>query len=241
MSITVAALAGKIAYLNQDITNIRWTLKELIGWMNSAGREVVILKPNSLTSTANADLVAGTKQTVPTGALELINVIRNMGADGATPGRTITGVSADVLNQMLPDWHTATADPSVKHFVYDPKQDQKTYYVYPPQPAATTQKIEVVISITPAEIAYVDESLASYAAVNALGEAGKLDDIYEGAMIDYCLYPAYAKDSEHTANAARSATHYQAFASALGVKLKNEFMMAPAMQFAPQAAAGGGQ
>ena len=50
----------------------------------------------------------------------------------------------------------------------------------------------------------------------------QLDDVYEGALLDYVLYRAYAKDAENPANMNRSTSHYQAFVSALGGKIQGE-------------------
>jgi hypothetical protein len=223
---TVKSIVEKLNILLVDATNTRWTLKELVGWLNSAGKAVVEYKPSALTANTTMPLAPGTKQVLPATGLQLIDVIRNMGSDGTSPGRAISVISRSVLDGMFPDWHSSTPAAVVRHFVYDPR-DPKTFYVFPPQPNPTSQRVEVVMSVCPSEIAYVDESLSSYASANALGATGFLDDIYESALIDYCLYRAFGKDGEQPVLAERAAVHYRAFASSLGVKLQNEVALAP--------------
>lgn len=216
-TILASSIFAKVVKILLDDTNVRWTPEELLGWLNSGQREVVLLKPNSLTKNESVSLVAGTKQTIPPTGLVLIDVIRNMGANGTTPGRAVTGIARDVLDTVIPDWHSSAADAVAKHFVYDVR-DPKSFYLYPPQPASTTQKMEIVYSVSPQDLG--DD-----------GDAIAIDDIYEGALIDYVLYRAYSKDAEFAGNSARALGHYQAFQSALGIKLKGEAGITPVTKF----------
>lgn len=218
-NILAAALFSKAARLLVDETNVRWTNAELIGWLNSGQREIVLLKPNSLTTNAAVAMTAGTKQSLPATGLMLIDVVRNMGLDGLTPGRAVTAISRDVLDTSIPDWHAATPSAAAKHYVYDAR-DPKVFYLYPPQPASPA-KLEIVYSVAPADIDIDTDTIT-------------VDDIYEGCLIDYILYRAYSKDADFAGNGERAMAHYQAFQSALGLKLKNEAGMAPPMKFTRQ-------
>lgn len=219
MAVTGQNIADKVELLLQDETNVRWTENELLGWINSAQREIAIAKPNALTSNTTMALTAGsTKQTIPNTGIQLLDVVRNMGAAGATPGRAITGIDRNILDVTIPTWHSdANTGSEVKHFVFDAR-DPKTFYVYPRAPA-TALYVELIMSINPTVLA----SLASNISY---------DDVYEGVVIDYVLYRAYSKDSEHTANQQRAAGHYQAFQTALGLKSRAEAALAPEMMFA---------
>jgi hypothetical protein len=215
-TITGTNLADKAALLLQDTTNIRWTTAEILGWINSAQREIVLYKPNASVLNANAATLAGTKQTIPSPGLQLLDVVRNMGT-GSVPGRAITAIKRDILDVAIPDWHAAAgAALSVKHFMFDAR-DPKTYYVYPPLTDAT-QKLEIVMSTTPVDLVSVSSVIA-------------LDDIYETPIIDYILYRAYSKDSEHTANAQRALDHQKAFMQAVGGKAGAETAFAPKARF----------
>ena len=224
MAVTGQNIADKVEILLQDETNVRWTEAELLGWINSGQREVAIAKPNALTSNTTMQLTASsTKQTIPATGIQLMEVVRNMGADGLTPGRVITGIDRSVLDGTIPNWHSnANTAGVITHFTFDPR-DPKTFYVYPKAPA-TALYVELLISINPTQLASMASNIA-------------YDDIYETVLIDYVLYRAYGKDSKHTSNMQRSTNHYQAFQNALGLKSRGEMMLSPVQQFAAGAPA----
>lgn len=203
-----SAIFEKVQKILHDETGVRATTPELLGWLNSGQREIVILKPNALTKNESVAMAAGTKQALPAAGLVLIDVIRNMGSDGLTPGRAITSIKREVLDVAIPDWHSGTPNVVAKHYVYDVR-DPKNFYLVPPQPAGTSQRIEIIYSVTPTDL-------------TAANQAISVDDIYEGVLIDYVLYRSYSKDAGGAGNAELAIAHYQAFQSALGVKLSGE-------------------
>jgi hypothetical protein len=217
--ITGTALAAKAATILNDPTNTRWTTTELLGWINTAQKEIAVFKPTASVVNANIATVIGTKQQLPTSSpvgLQLIEVIRNMGT-GSTPGKAITKISRDVIDQVIPDWHAipARSSLSVVHHVYDAKgsADPKVFYVYPPLTAAT-QFLEVSMGVVPADLA-------------AIGSAISIDDIYESPLIDYILYRAFSKDSANPSNASRAAGHQTAYMNAIGGKVAAESTYTP--------------
>lgn len=218
MAVTGQNIADKVELLLQDETNVRWTEPELLGWINSGQREIAIAKPNALTSNATMLLTAGsTKQNIPVAGIQLLDVVRNMGSAGTAAGRAVTGIDRKILDSSLPTWHSdANSGSEVKHFTFDAR-DPKTFYVFPKAPA-TALYVEIIMSINPTVLA-------------SLGSTISYDDIYEAVLIDYVLYRAYSKDSEHTTNMQRSAAHYQAFMNALGLKTRGEIGLSPRMKF----------
>jgi hypothetical protein len=217
-TITVSSLLGKVGILLQDTTNVRWTQNELLGWFNDGQRELVALKPNAYVKLDAVQLAAGTRQSLPSDGFELVDVVRNMGADGATPGRAIRQVSREILDAQNPDWHSATADAAVKHFTYS-ILNPKTFYVYPPQPTSGRGYAEVVYFATPSDVT-----------VNA---TVTLDDIYVTALQNYVLYRAYLKDAEYGGNAALSAAYYGQFTAILGAKTAAEAGTNPNLALGP--------
>lgn len=207
MPITAQNIADKAELLLQDQTNIRWTEAELLGWINSGQREIMIYKPNANPVTGTVTTVAGTKQELPTGGLQVLDVTRTVG------GNAVTNIDRNILDVTLPDWHTQTAA-AAKHYVFDPR-NPKIFYLYPP--SAGSVEIEVCYSSVPADVASM---------------AGNIfNDLYETVLLDYVLYRAYSKDAEHTANQARATQHYQAFIAALQGKTGAEAGLAPKAQF----------
>lgn len=230
---TLQNLIDRFAFIAQDPSNIRWTVPELTDWANDAQREVVLFKPDACTKNESVALVAGTKQSIPAAGVRFIDMRRNMGANGSTPGRVIRQVAMSILDAEHPDWHSMTASAAVQHFAFDIR-DPKTFYVYPPQPATGMGYVEIIYSQLPAALAATTDSIG-------------IDDIYANILVDYMLYRAYSKDTDYAGNVQRATAHYQAFATALGVKTKIDLAVAPKPEVdagpspAPQAIMPGGQ
>jgi len=203
MSISVASLFARANDLLQDLTNIRWTQDELLRWLNDGQREIVLHKPEANTANAAMALASGTKQSLPTLGVRLIDVVRNMGSNGITPGRAIRLVQREVLDAQMPDWHSATPSTTVKHFAFD-ERNPRNFYVYPPVPTGVTVYVEAIYSASPTDC--------------TVGGNFNLDDVYSNAILDYVLYRAYSKDAEYAANAQRAVGYYQVFTTALGIK-----------------------
>ena len=88
-TLTGANLLSRIKDTLQDTTSVRWPEAELLRYINDAQREIVNFRPDSSATTANVQLVTGTKQTLPSGGLRLIKLTRNM--DGTSGGAEYKG------------------------------------------------------------------------------------------------------------------------------------------------------
>jgi len=208
-TITAGAIIDKAEIIIQDATNIRWPQAELLGWLNDGQREVVLHKPSASVLNASVALATGTtKQTIPAAGVQLIDVVRNMGAAGSTPGAAVRIVSREVLDAQLPTWHAdANAGGDIKHYMFDPR-DPKTFYVYPKAPA-TAWYVELIYSASPTDCASIASTIA-------------LDDIYANALMNYVLYRAYSKDSTYAQNANLAGSAYQLFMGAITGKAATE-------------------
>jgi len=123
----------KVQGILLDSSGDRWLDTELLGYLNMAIKQTIILKPDASTKTEAVQLVSGTRQSLPATGYQLIDVIRNMGADGNTPGRIVRLLRRQTLDNSDPDWHT-TENAVVQHYTYD-EREPRNFYVYPGQPA----------------------------------------------------------------------------------------------------------
>jgi len=217
-TITAQSVVDKVQVILQDTTGVRWPDSELLDWLNDGQREIVLYKPNAFIKNLAVRMAGGTKQSLPADGVQLIDVVRNMGTNGTTPGRAVRITMREVLDSQLPDWHSETPSSVVKHYVYS-LLDPKNFYVYPPQPAAGQGYVELVYGASPTD--------------TTLGGTITLDDIYQNVLVDYILYRAYSKDTEYAADQNRAATHQNAYIAALTGKAKvevgaNPNSMAPA-------------
>jgi len=204
----VATLIDTAGIILQDTSQVRFPQSELMTFLNDAQREIVLHRPDAKTVNGNMTCVSGSKQSIPSTGLRLIDVVRN------DAGRAITQIDRKILDETLPNWHNTAADATkkVEHFVYDPA-DPKNFYVYPN--ATSSMGIEIIYSTAPSDISYTSTVTIT------------LDDIYANAILDYMLYRAYQKDSEYAGNAERSMMHYQSFANALGIKSRADAAIDP--------------
>ena len=219
MALTGANLISRIQDSLQDTTGVRWTEAELLRYINDAQREVVNFKPEASAKHVNNSLATGTEQAVP--GLTLIKVVRNVSSnqDGATGGRAVRLVDADVLNSIEPDWHnpTVTGDAAhgsvIKHYVFDP-DDPKKFYVYPGVKSGLNAYIEIVYSDVPTDLSATSSTIG-------------IDDIYGNALIDYVLYRCYLKDAEFAGNSQRAGQHYQLFINSVSAGASAKTLVNP--------------
>lgn len=212
-TLTAASVIDRVSTLLQDKDHIRWPVAELLLWITDAQREVGSYKPDALVTTGVVPMVAGTKQSLPSNGIALIDVVRNMGANSTTPGRAPRLVMREILDAQLPNWHSDTTSAEVKHYVFDPA-NQRTFYVQPPQPSVSPGSLEVVYSAAPA-------------AVTTEGQTLVLDDTWISAITNYVLYRAYSKDAEYAANANLAVAYYQAFIGQMTGRSQAEAMLDP--------------
>lgn len=209
----VNALVERASTLIQDATNVRWPIPELVGWLNDGQREVALNKPEASVKNVSVALIAGsTKQTLPADAVLLIDVVRNTGSGGSSPGTAVRLTDREVLDAQRPSWHSdANTVGYIQHYTYDTR-DPKNFYVYPKAPGGGWQ-IEVVYSSSPQDA--------------VTGGVISIDDTYANALLDYILYRAYSKDAEYAGNANLAVAHYTAFANSLGIKTQNDMSRNP--------------
>lgn len=188
----------------------RWTDAELIRWINDSRMAILTRDPSMCSKVANFTLVGGTYQTIPADGVQLLDIIRNMGIDGLTPGRAIRRTDRQAIDDYDLYWHAATPSAEISQFTYDDRT-AKVFFVLPPAVAGT--KILGSYAAIPAEITALVDSL-------------DLDLEGMDAVVNYVCYRAKSKDSEY-ANAAEAAAFYGAFNDALGVTRQGQAATSP--------------
>ena len=227
MAITVQSVVNKARAILQDTTSVRWPDDELIGWINDAQREIALIKPDASSKNENMPMVPGTKQSLPTGALRLLRVVRNMtDASSNIGGRAIRLVSREILDAQQPEWHDpeTTGESKfgdvVKHYMYD-EQDPLHFYVYPGISnefnGATAPYIEIIYSGNPVDVVNLTDSIS-------------IPDLYQNAILNYVLYMAYMKDAEYAGNSERASSHYQIFTASVTGKGQVDIITTPNME-----------
>ncbi len=218
-------LLTRAAIILQDDDHVRWPLPELVKWLNDALHAVVLAKPSASSLSVALSLIAGTLQSLTNAShLALLRIPRNLVAAGPPRigGRIIRPTTREVLDASQPSWHDPTEVPykkEVRQYVYD-EASPREFYVYPGN--LGTGLIEAVVSVLPTQLAASGDpdTIGSYATELGLPEPWAV------ALLDFVLYRAFAKD-DVAADVSRSRLHYQAFASAVGVKVQAEGQNSP--------------
>ena len=202
-ALTAAAVTTRVSTLLQDPTNIRWTVTELLTYISDAQREICVAKLDECVKTATTTLVVGTRQVLPDDGVALLDIPRNMGVGGNTPGRAPRVVTREILDAQNPNWHFSTAAAEVIHYTFDP-QNQKVFYVYPPQPASGQGSLELIYAAEPLEV--------------SLGGSLSLSTVWLPVVVNYTLFRCYSKDAEYAANATLANTYASLFAAQLSAR-----------------------
>jgi hypothetical protein len=223
MAITAQSIIHRATGLLQDPTSIRWPVDELVRFLNDGQREVVMARPDAINVTATMTLAAGTRQDLDSGGLaiaplKLLEITRNLAATSTKQAVRMT--TRSWLDAQVPGWHSIASSVNILHYMFD-QRDPKTFYVYPP--ATVLAQVEVNYSGYPTAITEPGEGSLYTAVTGAL----TVPDIHANALLDYVMYRAYSKDASYAGNAQRAASHYQAFAGALGLERTATQVVAP--------------
>lgn len=206
-TIRAKAVVATASELLQDVGQVRWTAKTLLGYLNDGQREIVLLRPDAGAKTVPLGLVAGTRQVLPDDGIRLITVMRNLKPD-LSAGKAVTIIEREELDAIDPNWHAAAAASSIDHYVFDGR-NPTAFYVYPPALAAT--KLEAVYQANPVDCT-----------ITNVGGGGSdstisLNDIYQTALIEYLLHKAFEAQTD-ARDTRKASDHYNLFLKRLGLK-----------------------
>lgn len=208
MSLTAQNIMDRASTIIQDQTNTRWPASELLNWLNDGRRDMSVVRPDLFSTTGNVSLVAGVRQSLPSNAIRLLDIPRNVS------GAAVTVVQRGVLDQFDPNWPKSTASATVKHFMFDERAPTK-FWVYPP--ATTSAQVE----------ATYQQAVTDYSASTTLAAA---EEFFGSALVDYLCYRAFSKDAEYAGNAERAIAHFNQFTNSLKVGVAVSISAGPNVQ-----------
>jgi hypothetical protein len=225
MTITAQSVARRLVTTLNDEVSTRWPLSEVVRAINDAQLQIVIDRPDLLLKTATVTLDPGTRQSLPADGAKLLAVNRNAN------GTAVRVTNRDVLDAQLPNWHSYTASATVRHFMFDPREP-KVYHVFPP--ATNTAQLEIAYAAYPTVLALPgvgavlpsDHSEDSVAPTVVIGNLS-IPDHLAVAVTDYAICRLLLKDAEQSGVAGRVTSHYQSYATALGLDVKSTLAAGP--------------
>lgn len=193
--------------LQESGDGIRWTVAELVGWLNEAYVIVAIQRPDAHSKLAMISLAAGARQELPADGLRLMDVL------STEQGRAIRATDRRMLATMRPNWMSERASSATEFFVFDERLPRE-FWVYPP--ATEGAKVEA---------SYVAKPLAH--SVADMSSSLSVSERYAPALLDLVLYRAFSKDAESPANLSRAQMHYRAAMEGIGMKTQGDTVTSP--------------
>lgn len=204
MATLIRGLIERAQTILQDALGTRWDGVELLRWFNDGRRELSVYRPAEFSRRVPLTLEPGTLQQLPVGAFLLQRVNCNLRSiSPRIAGRVITQVERRILDAMHPGWEDTEVFPQateVRHFCYD-GDEPLLFSVFPANDGVG--RVELTACFAPEEAPTADAPIG-------------VRDVFANALLDYMLYRAFDKDSDHPGNAERSAKHYSSFAAAIG-------------------------
>lgn len=196
---TVDQVVQRAAEVLNDPNHERWTFPNMVEWVNQGIVAVCDIFPQAHTEKVDLTLVEGAIQALdPSYTLFVRGFYTKVG--GTTPGKTPLDAELGAVTLINPDWMSATPANEIDEIMYDPNTPH-TFFVSPPQPAATTNTLYAEVASVPAFVSTSDNIPIPYK--------------YTTALVDYVLFRAYSMDAEHASQDGRAAVHYNTFKAAV--------------------------
>lgn len=237
--------------LLQDSGNVRWPERELVTWMNDGQRAFAVYAPFVYSRIDTIKLQPGTRQSiaaipanriingdgtaaVPVNGSLLLDIIRNMGEDGLTPGAPVSVVQRDAQDAIDADWHVTEGDGSVENYTFDPRVP-KNFYVSPRVSATVGTWVEASYIAQPAVLPVPPDDQTTYYQVGDTYATStlSLDDNFVGDLVNYVVARGYMKDAEHAANMALAQAYTTLFVQSLMAQVQMVTGQSPNLKFLP--------
>lgn len=236
MTTLVKTLLRSVSTTLQDIAPqfSRWTEVELVNYANYGQLAIAKYLPQAGSRVDSIRLQPGTRQDLTkilaanilpgdgsaaadTFGIALLDVVRNMGANGSTPGRVIRIVDRETLDNNDPDWHTRVGT-SVREFVFD-KALPKVFWASPGVHGVTQVWADIAWLAEPKRIPAGGEPTAEIYKYDGLSTAllGIHDQFVED-LHNYIVAVALLKGSKNTTNAGKAQMHASLFINSINAQ-----------------------
>lgn len=213
MALLVSDVDARMSDLLFDPARARWSLDERCRWISDALKFLSTVRPEALTVTESVLLVAGVKQSLSANSVRLVSVLRNMGVNGTTPGRSIYVAEEETIRAYDPVWGVAAGSGVIENFCYD-ERTPLVFLVYPAVPASPAVYVELARVALPA-------------AVTALTDALGIPDHYFPAVLDFALWRCFSKDAEFGPQSPQARAYQEQVAGFLGVSAQALLLSSP--------------
>jgi hypothetical protein len=251
-TILVKDAIWRVSGLLQDVSPqfTRWPETEIVNWLNDAQLAVTKFLPSATSRIDAVQLTAGTRQSIENiafakckpgdGSTPAANIlgtlfmdfIRNMGSDGATPGKAARLVDREVMDSQNPDWHTVTGA-VVTQFMFDPRTPR---YFYVSPGVAGTMWAEIAYNAQPIAIPNTGSAGSELYKVDG-GSTTKISvsDEFLDDLVNYVCARAFMKNASFAGNGPNAQAYTALFTSSINAKVTAATGVNPNLQRLPLA------
>jgi hypothetical protein len=188
----------------------RWTEHDLVDWLNDGQAAICKYIPMAASRLDAVQLTVGTRQSLGSipalalkpgdgstpsaavSAMTIFDVVRDMGANGTTPGAVLRRTQRQILDAVSPLWHTKKADvPS--SWMYDPINP--TYFYVTPGLRAP-RWIEISYAAAPVRLPSGAAGAELYAYSGSSAAGLSISDEFVDDVVNYMVARANLTESE---------------------------------------------
>lgn len=196
---TVDEVVQRAAEVLNDPNHDRWTYSNMVEWVNQAISAICRLRPSAHIEKVDIPLIEGAIQALDPSYSGFVRGLYTK-VGGSTPGKTPIKGELGAITLIDANWMSAASNDEIDEVMYDPETPH-TFFVYPPQPAATTNTLYAEVGTIPP--------------LSIPADTIPIPSMFDTAIVDYVLWRAYSMDAEHASQDGRAAVHYNTFKAAV--------------------------
>lgn len=175
-TILASAIITSVRRVLLDPTpGVTWADADLLAMLNEGERAICAIKREANPVRGAVTLAAGTKQTLPTGGIAVMEAYEN-----TVSGRRCTLANRELVDAAAPFFPAATQEVDAEHYMKDDR-DPTRFDVIPPNDG--TGSLQMLYGAVPTALTLTSS------AINLL-------DIYEHALKAFILSQAYAENTD---------------------------------------------
>lgn len=239
-TILVKDAIWRVSSLLQDVAPqfVRWPETEIVNWLNDAQLAITKYLPAANSRVDTIKLAPGTRQSIeyinaanckpgdgsvpsaPILGTQLLDVIRNMGNDGVTPGNSIRLLTdgREVLDSQKPNWHTISGS-SVANYMFDPRTP-RYFYISPGAPTGADLWAEIAYTAQPIAIpnnGVPGNELYLFGSANATKIS--VADEHIDDLVNYTCARAFMKNAQFAGNGPNAQAYTAMFLASINAKV----------------------
>jgi len=201
-----STLVNEVSTILNDPGQVRWTLPSLLNYLSEGIAAVAQGKPSVFVTVATLSLGPGSTQLLPETYTRVLDLHFNLNRDGSEGPNVLPGVYALQQAFQKPG---CRSDALVETYAAYPGSE-RYFWVDPPVPRGLNYipQVQALVQLAPQPVTSINQPIFM---------PGSSPQLYQGALVDWCLYRAYAEDQEANTSMERAQGYLRSFQAYVGV------------------------